>query len=362
MSKKSTPPDSKITAITSEKTDHLKGIALILLMWHHLFGVNYLDSWLSPIEGIDMVIGISAKVCLGIFLFCSGYGLYKSYINKDSAPKTYILQRAVKTLIPYWIIMLIAIVILAILGKFEPKYIPVNLFAWLHNDDMLYVSFAWYIKLYLCILLLLPLVRLIDRKLKRNALIDIALYILVPFAIWFFLKGYQDEEHFVNVLHSLVSTILFTLMWFPLFAAGMIFAKYEVYGKVRKVADRFPGWLVIIVSLLVCGYVIYLRFLFYHECIADVIYAPLFVVACLLIMDNLKFRSKYVIPYLGKKSIYYWLLSSMFFINTTELLPAITWPRIPLLILVWTLLLLTPFVYACDFISGKLVKLIIRKK
>ena len=65
-----------ITDITPEKSEHIKGIALLLLMWHHLFGVNYIEKWLSPIEGVDMFIGVSAKVCLGIFLFCSGYGLY----------------------------------------------------------------------------------------------------------------------------------------------------------------------------------------------------------------------------------------------------------------------------------------------
>ena len=89
MSKNRTPA---ITDITSEKSVKIKAIALILLMWHHLFGVNYIESWLSPIEGIDMVVGISAKVCLGIFLFCSGYGLYKSYISKEKTDKLYVLK------------------------------------------------------------------------------------------------------------------------------------------------------------------------------------------------------------------------------------------------------------------------------
>lgn len=350
-----------ITDITPEKSEHIKGIALLLLMWHHLFGVNYIEKWLSPIEGIDMFIGVSAKICLGIFLFCSGYGLYKSYINKDNPGRFYTLKKIVQTLIPYWLIMLVAIAVLVYLKKFNPKYIFVSLFALIHDDEMLYVSFSWYIKLYILLMLILPLIRLIERKWKKNIIIDLLLYIALPFAVYYVFKGYMDEEHFISIPRSIISSSLFLLFWFPLFAIGFIFAKYEIYKKILKFTSRFSSPLVIIIAFLICGYVIYMRFLFYYYCIADVIYAPLFVIACLLIMDNIKFKSKYVLPYLGKKSLYYWLLSGMFFLNTSELTVLITWPQIPVFILIWTLLLLTPFVFAVDFLSGKILKLIFRK-
>lgn len=358
MSKNRTPA---ITDITSEKSVKIKAIALILLMWHHLFGVNYIESWLSPIEGIDMVVGISAKVCLGIFLFCSGYGLYKSYISKEKTDKLYVLKKIIQTLIPYWLIMLVAIAILVYLGKFEPKYLPVSLFALIHDDDMLYVSFSWYIKLYILLMLILPLVRLIERKWKKNIFLDLLIYVAVPFGIYYIFQGHMDEEHFKSIPQFLVSSVLFLIFWFPLFAIGFIFAKYEIYKKVLKFTSRFPSILVIVIAFLICGYVIYMRFLFYYYCIADVIYAPLFITGCLLIMDNIRFKSRYVLPFIGKRSLSYWLLSGMFFLNTSELLVLITWPKIPVLILLWTMLLLTPFVFAIDFVSGKILKLIFRK-
>ncbi len=89
---------------------------------------------------------------------------------------------------------------------------------------------------------------------------------------------------------------------------------------------------------------------------------PFFAVSCLLIMDNVKFRSKYVIPFLGKNSIFYWLLSGMFFLNTKELMPVLTFPRYSLLIFLWLFVMLTPFVFACSFVSDKILGLIIRKK
>lgn len=359
-----------VTDITSEKTQHLKGIALLLLMWHHLFGVEYLTGWSAIIpgtEGASYVIGASGKICLAMFLFCSGYGLFKSYINKETVSKTYILKRLVKTLIPYWIVMIIAIAYLIFAGKFEAKYIFVNLFALIHSSEILYVTFSWFIKLYVLLLLVLPLIRLIERKWKKNAIIDILIYIVLPFALALIFRKFLHEEYYESIPSFLASTIVFLLAWFPLFAIGMLFAKYNTYKKVREFADKFPGFIVIIIAVLIIGNMFYLRFIvntffgdsiLYHCCMADVFFEPIFVCAFLLLMDNMRYKSKYVLPFIGKNSVFYWLLSGMFFKNTTELQFLITWPKITILIFIWTMVLLTPFVFGCSWISGKLIKLI----
>ena len=351
------------TEITAEKTTLLKAVALILLMWHHLFGCGYIDWWLSPFDGVEFVTGMSAVICLAIFLFCSGFGLYKAYISKENVKWSYIPKKIVRTLIPYWVVMLVTIAVLAILGKFQPKYILFNLFAWVHNEEILYVSFSWYIKLYLLLLVITPLLRLTEQKWKKkNWIVDILIYIVLPFVIYYIFKGYSNERRILGVIPSVISSILLVLYWMPLFSLGILFAKYNVYGKVRKLFDKFSGWLVIVISILICGNVLYMRFMFNFPTIDDVLYGSLFIISCLLISDNIKFKSKYVVPYLGKNSLYYWLLSSIFFFNTKELLPAITWPAIPVFMLIWILVLLTPFVFACSFVSDKLLGFIFKKK
>ena len=192
----------------------------------------------------------------------------------------------------------------------------------------------------------------------------------MPFAAAVIFGRFYSEEEFVSIPMFLVSSVIFVLAWFPPFAAGMLFAKYNTYKKVRAFADKFPNALVIAVSILIIGNMIYLRFILGGIitdsiintcCMADVIIAPLCITGFLLIMDNLKHHSKYILPFLGKKSVYYWLLSGMFFLNTSELTFLISWPRYILLILLWTVLLLTPFVFACDWAAGKLIKLICKK-
>lgn len=368
---KTTPAET--TDVNAEKTNHLKGIALLLLMWHHLFGVAYIRGWLAVIPGIqpvEFIFGAAGKICISIFLFCSGCGLYRSYINNEKPKKFYIFQRLVKVLIPYWIIMLIAVIYLMFAGKFDPRYVFPNLFALIHSNDMMYVSFSWFIKLYLLLILLLPLVRLIERKWKKNALMDILIYIVLPLAVALVFARYQDESRFVDVPSFLVSTALFALSWFPQFAIGFLFAKYGSYRYVRKAADKMPAFLTITLSITVIAVMMFLKYLtglyfkntiIFLDSMDDVLYGPVIICGFLLIIDNLKYKSKYVIPYLGRNSIFYWLLSGMFFLNTVELLPIITWPRVSLLIYLWTFLLLTPFVFCCSWLSDKLIKLICRK-
>lgn len=367
------PKSSPSSEITTEKTEHLKGIALLILMSHHLFGCEFLEGWRAIIpgtEGFDYIIGASGKICVAMFLFCSGYGIYKSYLSRETPKKHYILQRLIKTLIPYWIVMVIAIVYLLCVGRFEPKHLVFNLFALIHDDDMLYVSFSWFIKLYVLLILLLPLVRLIERKWKKNALIDILIYVVMPYAIAYICRSYINDKTFENIISFVVSSTIFMLGWFPLFAVGILFAKYNTYKNVRAFADKFPSALVITLSVLLIGNMFYLRFFFNrfagnsivsHFCMGDIVFEPIFICGFLLIMDSMKTKSRYVLPFIGKNSLFYWLLSGMFFLNTSELSFIITWPKITLLMYLWTMVLLTPFVFLTSFASDKITKLLCKR-
>ena len=345
--------------ISIEKMEHIKGIALILLMWHHLFGCDYISSWITPLKGLDIMFGLGSRLCLGIFLFCSGYGLYKSYLNKKTVKRNYILKRFIKILIPYWVVMLVTIAYLIFADSFNPHHFFSNLFAW--NDEVLYVSFAWYIKLYILLMLIMPLVRFINLNLKKRIFYDIVVFVLLPFVLQYIFISIDYKTSFPAVVVSFLDPVDMLIYWFPLFAIGIIFAKYNIYIRIRKFYTRMPHQLIIALSLVIAVLTIFLRYAFNYPSLTDSIYSPVFTVCCLLIMDNIRFKSKYIIPYLGKKSVYFWLLSGIFFLNTSELLPAITWPKIPLVMLIWTLALLTPFVYLCDFVSGKLIGLLLNK-
>ena len=157
--------------MTKEQSNQIKGVALLLMFWHHLFGCGWqVDGSYKTIFQPEntFVFGMSGRICISLFLFCSGYGFYKSYIGKENIAKKYIVVKLIKFLIPYWAILFFTICYLIYTQKFEVKYLFINLFALLNNGDILYVSFSWFIKVYITIILLLPLLKLIEKKFKNT--------------------------------------------------------------------------------------------------------------------------------------------------------------------------------------------------
>ncbi len=356
--------------ISAEKANRLKAVALIMMFWHHLFGCELINGWSAIIpgtEGFAYVIGTSCKICIGMFLFCSGYGLYKTYIDKEKAPDKYVLRRLVKIFIPYWLIMIFAIAYLIITRKFEPEYLLINTFVLYIYDGKLYVSFAWFILIYYSHILLLPLVRKIERNKKGNVFIDIVLYVLIPFTVSMVLSFVKISEVMQNAPVNILENIETAVLWFPLFAYGMLFAKYKTYERVRKHTDKHPRILIVFLCLLIIGNILYLRYYIdsffigsgiYGGWLSDIIFMPVFICSVFLVLDYIRFKSRHLMPFLGKRAIYYWLLSSMFFLNTSELQFLITWPRITVLILIWTFIILTPFVFGFSYVSDKLIKVV----
>lgn len=90
-------------------TTVLKGVAILLLLAHHLFykGVGYDDIHLYGNHYLFKEIGIMSKLCVDIFVFLSGYGLTVSAENSLTNKKKYYLHRYVKLMANYWFIWLI---------------------------------------------------------------------------------------------------------------------------------------------------------------------------------------------------------------------------------------------------------------
>lgn len=107
------------------QTNIAKGIAILLLLWHHLFFNNPeaydLFSSFFIIKGIpiESLISTIFKVCVAVFLFLSGYGLYISYnsftkkvINSKNKYNIkydfiFIKNHLLKLMSNYWIIYII---------------------------------------------------------------------------------------------------------------------------------------------------------------------------------------------------------------------------------------------------------------
>ncbi len=93
-------------ALTRQDTNVMKGIAICAMLAHHLWGCPI--EGVEPYTGVLLWLGILGKVCVALFLFCSGYGLAANYKPQSLLDDVkFIAKRFVKFYANYWVIFLI---------------------------------------------------------------------------------------------------------------------------------------------------------------------------------------------------------------------------------------------------------------
>lgn len=164
---------TNIFALTKQDTAVLKGIAIIAMLLHHLYGCA--PEAYQPFDGFLSFLGNLGKVCVAMFLFCSGYGLSFGYEKITGLKDTlrFIAKRFVKFYAGYWPIFLIFVPI----GVFVfdrslsvPYGEDSNVFKCLILDFLGVQGFSsynitwWFNKLIICLYLLFPILYTWARK------------------------------------------------------------------------------------------------------------------------------------------------------------------------------------------------------
>ena len=76
--------DHRFLIISTKQSTLLKGLTILLMIFHHLFAypsrIDASIEWFSIFSQpeVERVIGLISRVCVPMFLFLSGYGLTKS--------------------------------------------------------------------------------------------------------------------------------------------------------------------------------------------------------------------------------------------------------------------------------------------
>lgn len=103
-----------IFALSKQDTSVLKGIAIIAMLCHHVYNWHLHE---IPYSHFLIALGVLGKICVAIFLFCSGYGLAVQYEKamtisshiKDKLHTTiiFVIKRLIKFYSAYWFVFLI---------------------------------------------------------------------------------------------------------------------------------------------------------------------------------------------------------------------------------------------------------------
>lgn len=346
----------------------LGGIAILFMIWHHLFNVS---EWLS--NGVAIIIhgGIlgnlltyvpaaTGNICVQIFAIISGYALFinpKSYGNWRLRVK-----RLLKFLLAYWIVFALFLLI-----------------AWFNNDSLpswnqffhnlvglktgpsqagVNVPFAWYVAFYIQFIILTPLLTWIFQK--GNLLQDICGLLFLAIMVYLLPKinptmVNDDNEMFLRMWLGIIC--LFFSNIHPIFCVGLgiIAAKYNIFFKVHKLfLKKFPS----LVILLFVGLGLYIKYKLSHINIGGgynwyfsftICYSfmAMFMVSFLLELIN-RIKSKIlttVLTFFGTLSMYLWFLHGIFFTGKNFLQVQLYASKEPIIIFIFCLAICTPVAY-----------------
>lgn len=236
----------------------IKGSAILMMIFHHLFrnGLDYheiYDIIYFPFPGKNICnIATVFKICVGLFVLVSGYGLYLNYKKTELSSSKWVLQREIKLLSGYWI----AVVCCWIICQFVNKYPQIRYF----NEDIYkgisymiveflgcskffgtptLVSEWWYMSAAVTFVAMVPLIMLLEDKLMMLMIVVMAMPRMLG-------VGFQGGI----AIYSFVFTFLL----------GMLCAEYDIVNKWINVGNKV-GWLKFVVELIILfvGYKFWLK-------------------------------------------------------------------------------------------------------
>lgn len=101
-----------------KQTKYLQGFTALLIMFHHL-GQKTCAPWHEHyviVHGLDLFVPYGFYF-VSIFLFCSGYGLYKSVTTKEGYLKGFFVKRVLPIIITYYTVNIIFLIVRYALGE-----------------------------------------------------------------------------------------------------------------------------------------------------------------------------------------------------------------------------------------------------
>ena len=311
---------------TREDTRIVKGIAIILMLMHHLFAFpNRYPSDFSfaptfSIYGTDFIVflGQFGKICVALYMFLGGYGLFCQYRTGKK-----LHENIFKLYTNYWKIFFIFIpigfllfsnqpsdycaesIICNVFSKFDLNEFISNLIGWKST----YNREWWFFKNYLCTIFL-GYIFIQMTKSHKSFWVDLFWIIVIFITTQAVFPSFSNIPAFNTLTNNIFYVNLFTLDQSSCsFFMGVIFAKYNIYAKLNELltSNKKTHQL----AICICGFILApcIRQLFGSQ--IDLFLVPLFTVCCITFCKKIPFLSK-IFLVLGKHNTNIWLIHSFY--------------------------------------------------
>lgn len=330
-----------ITAFSREDTKVMKGIAVFLMLMHHLWtfpnriygGELLFRFWIFG-QHATVFFGYFGIICVPIFFFLGGYGTYLGQKGK----RYDLIDKLKKLYISYWKVFLVFIPIAFLFFAHQPAYAEgpeiyacYSKFTWhelLSNFLGLSSSFNrewWFLASYVTALITFPVVRAAvqNKSLHTNLLFVVIASILM--ANIFPAIGRIDELGGLNNNYLYTRFFCQVSPFISCFWMGIVAAENDLLGRLRTAMDK-AGVLNPLIDLAIWFGIIYVR-QYVAGATLDIFYIPVLCVVSQNLLCHLR-RTRTFFLKLGLESTNMWLIHSFFcyyFLAVVKLVVAPKW-------------------------------------
>lgn len=243
--------------LTKNQTKQLQGIAILCMLGLHLFNRSDISSFYDVSLYIGSVplltiISYSFDACVPIYLFCSGYGLYKTYNKNHNTYFESNKKRVFQLLIRFWLILCITCLVGYLLGM-KDVY-PGSLLNFIENVLLIkssYVGAFWFIQTYVLLVITSKYIFKVIEKIDYRVLIFIS---FVLYGVAFII----ERKIMVLSMPALMNTVMNAFMLYLrsqfAFVIGGIFASKPII-KERKINNWIAAMIVVLI-ICIRGFVL----------------------------------------------------------------------------------------------------------
>lgn len=340
---------------TREHTKAIKGIAVVLMLLHHIAGFperfpvgfeGFSSIWTGFVdEGYLEELAKCGKICVPVFFFLGGYGLYKRWESGKFSLSGSIVSQYKQYWKVFAVFVPVAFLFFARTGddinSLATRYTIVTgkdyITALISNFLGYSSSFngEWYILLkYICAL---PLGYLLLMAIKdhQSFLKDMFIVIVLSIVIYNVFPNLNNTQVFANInSNMLYDKIFLSADYVGYFCEGIVFAKYDMLAALKKKVKC------ITLEKMLCGFgiaaVLWCRMYMVGGGPADIIYVPALIVFASDLLDGSRVMNK-IFLCLGKHSANMWYIHSFYcyyFLEVTKIVYSTRSVWIDLLILI----------------------------
>jgi len=311
-----------------------KGIGILLMFAYHLFcfpdriGSQHYLTVASVISNhyhntLEYIIGDFGSTCVFIFLFLSGFGLWKSnFPIRKYEIKGHTL-RILRFMAKYWLCFAIVIPIGLIFFRHTPRY-EFHPRVFLMNFTGFGYSYSrewWFVNCYLLLLIAVPWIFRLLNKFPLPC-------VVCSFAIFAAIELSPD-----NLVPYLGQNLDHFLRWQFAFILGSVFARFG-FPPLPNFFFALRPIQAMLLLIFIIGALVILRELT-RSAFLDILIVPVFLFSSVTLLKLLKWDR--VIAGIGRYSLYMWLTHTFFCYYYWPKL--VFFPRFSLLVYGWLVLL-----------------------